>query len=148
MSKKSSLKEQTAMTAAAIIRAVSYPAKPISLGLDLDGVIDENAAFFAVLTDAWPGDVFIITYRDDKARAILDLAGFGVVKYTDVVLVNSFAEKADVIARLAIDVYIDDQDEVLMHIPSNVTILKMRNGGNYDAEERKWLYSDKTGRQI
>jgi hypothetical protein len=54
--------------------------------------------------------------------------------------VNSFAEKSDVIARLGIKVYIDDQDEVLMHVPESVTVLKVRNGGNFDSKDRMWLY--------
>jgi hypothetical protein len=130
-----------------VVKALTHPEKPITLGLDLDGVIDEAAPFFAVLSAVWPGDLFIITYRDDRAKAVADLARFG-VKYTDVILVNSFAEKAEVIARLGIDVYFDDQDEVLMHVPAGVTVLKLRNGGNYDAAERKWLYSKTTGRPI
>jgi hypothetical protein len=118
-----------------------------TLGLDLDGVIDENAHFFGVLSNVWPGDVYVITYRDDRDKAVADLARFG-IKFKDVILVNSFAEKADVIARLDIDVYIDDQDEVLMHVPESVTVLKMRNGGNYDGDDRKWLYSKLTGRPV
>jgi hypothetical protein len=35
-----------------------------------------------------------------------------------------------------------------MHIPEGVTVLKIRNGGNYDFESRKWLFSDQTGRMI
>jgi hypothetical protein len=35
-----------------------------------------------------------------------------------------------------------------MHVPEGVTILKIRNGGNYDFEERKWLYSEQTGRLV
>jgi uncharacterized HAD superfamily protein len=118
-----------------------------TLGIDLDGTIDENPLFFAALTQCWSGKVFIITYREDAAKAIADLGKHG-IRYDDVVLVNSFAEKAEVIARLSIDVYIDDQDEVLMHIPASVTVLKIRNGGNYDSAARKWLYSKKTGRHV
>ena len=73
-----------------------------------------------------------------------DLGKFG-IRYKELVLVNSFAEKAEVIARLGIDVYFDDQDEILQHIGANVTVLKMRNGGNYDAEQRKWLYMQPPG---
>jgi hypothetical protein len=141
------VKQQVRQAADVLIKALTVPAKPPALGLDLDGVIDENAKFFGVLTEVWPGDVFIITFRDDKTKAISDLARLG-IKYTDVVLVNSFAEKADVIARLAIDVFIDDQDETLVHIPETVTVLKMRNGGNYDHHEQKWLYSKITGRPV
>jgi hypothetical protein len=37
---------------------------------------------------------------------------------------------------------------MLMHIPKGVTVLKIRNGGNFDFESRKWLFSDVTGRVI
>ena len=47
-------------------------------------------------------------------------------------VVSSFAQKAAEIASRNISVYVDDQDEILMHIPESVTVLKIRNGGNYD----------------
>lgn len=140
-------KEQIATARDVLVKALTHPEKPPSLGLDLDGVLDENPKFFSILTDVWPGDVFIITFRDDKAKAIADLARLG-IKYTAMILVNSFAEKADVIARLAIDVYIDDQPEVLMHLPEGVSVLMMRNGGNFDYAKKKWLYCGVTGRQV
>jgi len=34
------------------------------------------------------------------------------------------------------------------NIPENVTVLKIRNGGNFDFEEKKWLFSEQTGRMI
>ncbi|TVS15306.1 MAG: hypothetical protein EA424_16430 [Planctomycetaceae bacterium] len=34
-----------------------------TLGIDLDGTIDETPAFFQVLTKTWPGRVVIITAR-------------------------------------------------------------------------------------
>jgi|SRR5581483_4168934 len=141
------MKEQLTVARDSLVTALTHPEKPISIGLDLDGVIDEAAPFFAVLTASWPGDVFVITYRDDRDKVVADLGRFG-IKYTDVILVNSFEEKAKVIERLAIDVYIDDQPEVLMHLPQGVTVLMMRNGGNYDDAEKKWLFSATTGRLI
>jgi hypothetical protein len=133
----------------ALINALqpTFPNVPQHLGLDLDGVIDENAPFFSMLSHLWPGKVYVITYRDNHDKAVADLYRFH-IHYDDVILVNSFAEKSEVIARLNIKVYIDDQDEVLLHIPKNVTVLKMRNGGNYDFEDRKWLYSKITGRPV
>lgn len=141
------LKQQVRHAADVLTKALTHPEKGVILDLDLDGVIDENAAFFSTLAKCWPGDVFIVTFRDDRDKAVADLERLG-VKYTDLILVNSFAEKADVIARLAIDVYIDDQDEIIRTIPENVTVLKMRNGGNYDAAERKWLYGEMTDRLV
>ena len=143
------MKRQIEAARDALLNALepTFPTIPQNLGLDLDGVIEENPQFFGMLSHVWPGKVYVITYRDDHAKAVSDLFHFG-IHYDDVILVNSFAEKADVIARLQINVYIDDQDEVLMHVPETVTVLKVRNGGNFDSKDRKWLYSLKTGRQV
>jgi hypothetical protein len=67
------------------------------------------------------------------------------VKYDQVVLVDSFCEKAARIAELGISVYFDDMDEMLMHIPEGVAVMKIRNGGNFDNSLDKWLDSKQTG---
>jgi hypothetical protein len=118
-----------------------------AIALDLDGTIDEAPEFFRLLSESWPGKVYVITYRSDQAKAERDVANFG-IRCDEVILVSRFEEKADVVAERGISVYFDDQDEMLMHIPEGVTVLKIRNGGNYDFEARKWLYSDVTGRMI
>jgi hypothetical protein len=118
-----------------------------AIALDLDGTIDEAPEFFRLLSESWPGKVYVITYRSDQAKAERDVAKFG-IRCDEVILVSRFDEKADVIAERGISVYFDDQDEMLMHIPEGVTVLKIRNGGNYDFEARKWLFSDVTGRMI
>ncbi len=117
-----------------------------ALGIDLDGTVDEAPDFFKLLSSMWPGPVFIITYRDNKSKAEADAARFGV--NAEVVLVNSFAEKAEVIRRLNIRVFFDDMDEVLLHIPKDVSVFKVRNEGNFCFETKKWLYSTVTGRQL
>jgi hypothetical protein len=65
-----------------------------------------------------------------------------------VIIVDSFGAKAGVIAEKGIDIYFDDQDEMTGEIPETVTVFKIRNGGNFDFETRKWLYSGRTGRQV
>lgn len=126
-----------------VARSLEVPVQP--LGLDLDGTIDENPQFFGLLSRLWPANVYVITYRDDRDKAEHDLRNFG-IRYDDVILVDSFAEKAKVIKRLKIGVYIDDMDEVITHVPAHVTVLKVRNGGNFT--DGKWLYSNKTGRAV
>lgn len=118
-----------------------------SIGIDFDGTIDESPAFFSILTNLWPGQVYIITYRDDLSGIRSDLAKYN-IKYTDIVTVNSFPQKAKEIDRLGISVFFDDMDEVLKHIKSNVTVLKIRNEGNFDYDDKRWVYSEDTGRQI
>ena len=80
-----------------------------------------------------------------KARADVDRHR---IRYDELILVDSFAAKASVIKDRNIKVYFDDQDEILLHVPEGVTIFKIRNGGNYDFDEKKWLYSRATGRRI
>lgn len=118
-----------------------------SIGLDLDGTIDEATPFFQWLSHNWPGKVYILTYRSDRAKTIRDLEKFG-VRYDELVLVKSFAEKAVIIKREGIEIYFDDQDEMTIDIPECVKVFKIRNGGNFDFEVRKWLYSDETGRKL
>ena len=118
-----------------------------ALGLDLDGTIDENPAFFAHLAALWPAPVTVITYRRDRAKAVADLARLG-VRYDELVLVERMDAKAAVIAERGIGVYVDDQDEMTANVPEGVTVLKLRNGGNFDYDGRRYYYSDKTGENL
>ncbi len=49
---------------------------------------------------------------------------------------------------MGISVYFDDMDEMLMHIPEGVAVMKILNGGNFDYALGKWLYSKQTGREL
>ena len=118
-----------------------------AIALDLDGTIDEAPEFFRVLSECWPGKVYVITFRLDRAKAERDVARFG-IRCDEVVVVNSFQQKATEIAKREISVYFDDQDEILLHIPEGVAVLKIRNGGNYDYKSRQWLFSEVTGKVI
>lgn len=118
-----------------------------SIGIDLDGTIDESPIFFHILTNFWPGKIYIITYRKDVEKIEEILKGFN-IKYNEIICVKDFEYKAIEIKRLGISVFFDDMDEVLLHIPETVTVLKMRNGGNFDYEDRKWVYSKYTGREL
>lgn len=119
----------------------------VAIGIDLDGCVDEAPTFFQILSKVWPGEVFVITYRNDLEKAKRDAENFG-IQCTEVVMVNSFEQKAEEIAKRNIFVYFDDQDEILMHVPESVNVFNIRNGGNYDFDERKWLYSEVTGRSV
>ena len=84
-----------------------------------------------------------LSFSDGAVRAIADLQKHG-IGFTDVVLVNSSNAKADVIARRGISFYIDDQPEMLKNIPANVAVMLFRNEGNFDFDERKWMFSNQT----
>ena len=71
------LKAQIHETTELLINIMSQPSLPPALGLDLDGCIDEAHDFFRTLAQVWPGEVFVITYRTDQAKAEQDVAKFG-----------------------------------------------------------------------
>ena len=107
----------------------------------------DESSFFNILTHTWPGNVIVITFRRDREKTIADLEKHG-IRYTDVVLVSSFEAKAEVIRERGVSFYIDDQDEILQHIPADVGVMLFRNEGNYDFEDKKWLFSEQTGKLI
>ena len=37
---------------------------------------------------------------------------------------------------------------MLKDISEDVDVFKIRNGGNFDFEDKLWLFSDKTGRKV
>lgn len=119
----------------------------INLGLDLDGLLDEANDFFRLFADIWPGKVVVISYRNDYAKAESDLERLG-IRYDELVLVDSFDAKADVIAEKNVKVYFDDQPEMLKNVPEGVHVFLYRNGGNYDFDDRLWLFSNRTARLL
>jgi hypothetical protein len=138
------LKDEIKQAKGAISDSVFQP-QP-TLGIDLDGCVDESS-FFRILSQVWPGDVIVVTFRSDRDKAVADLEKHN-IRFTDVVLVNSFDQKAKVIAERGISFYFDDQPEMLKNIPANVGVMLFRNEGNFDFDDRKWMMSNQTGKLI
>jgi hypothetical protein len=118
-----------------------------ALGIDIDGTIDEAPFFFKTLAAVWPGKIIILTFRDDRAKTVADLARFG-IRWDEVILVDSFEAKSRIIEEKGILAYFDDQPEILKHVPPTVIVFLIRNEGNFDSEDRKWMFSDRTGKNI
>ena len=117
------------------------------LAIDLDGCVDEANDFFRTLTHLWPGPVLVITYRNDREKAIADLDRFS-VRYTELFLASSFADKARIIEAEQGDVYIDDQPEMLKPVSARCSVLLFRNEGNFDFDNQQWLMSRETARLL
>ncbi len=117
------------------------------LGLDLDGCITEAPEFFSAWTHYWPGKVIVITYRRDRAKAIADLDERN-IRYDEVVLVDRFEAKAEVIAEYGVTLYVDDQPEMLKNVPAGVNVMLFRNEGNFDFADQRWMLSQETGKLV
>ena len=117
------------------------------LGIDLDGCIDEHPVFFSNLTRCWPGDVHVISFRDDRGKAEADLRNRG-IRWDHLTLVSSFDAKAAVIREMGIDVYFDDQPEMLKNVAPECAVMLVRNEGNFDFEDKLWMFSRRTGKIV
>lgn len=122
--------------------SIPYP----TIGIDIDGTITENTLFFSLLSRFWPGKVIIVTYRESREGAESDLKDF-CIEYDELVMTEKM-DKSSIIKEKGIEVYFDDQDEMIKNIPEEVTVVKMRNGGNFDFSIKKWIYGDDTGIDI
>jgi hypothetical protein len=142
---ESNRRNQIEMTEILIASAIDAPVP--TLGLDIDGCIDEAPAFFSILTNIWPGRVVIVTYRDNRSKAEADLARLG-IRYDELVLVDSFDAKAQVIIEKGVMVYVDDQPEMLKNIPETVAVMLFRNSGNFDYNDNMWMFSRRTGKLV
>ena len=71
-------REQVREVAEALANIYDMPFQAPTLGIDLDGCVDECPVFFRTLTAVWPGDVVVITYRHDREKTVQDLKRFGI----------------------------------------------------------------------
>ena len=142
---KDLLKNQLSEITEALIHLTESPYP--NLGIDIDGCIDEATIFFQFLSHCWKGKVYIITFRDNREKAIRDLARFN-IRYDELILVDAFEAKAEVVARENIMIYFDDQPEMIKNMPDKVNVMLVRNGGNFCFNDKLWMMSKKTGRLI
>ena len=118
-----------------------------SLGIDIDGCVDECPIFFQILTHTWTGKVFVISYRTDREKAEADLERYR-IRYDELILVDSFDAKAEVIRQKGILIYFDDQPEMLKNVAANTNVMLVRNGGNFDFDDKRWMFSEKTAKLV
>jgi hypothetical protein len=55
------------------------------------------------------------------------------------------ARKADAIRRHAVEIFIDDTDEYFRDLPPKVCVLKVREPANFDFDQKKCIYGEKSG---
>ena len=130
-----------------VIDVMTVPTQPPRLGLDLDGTITEAPEFFKMLSEIWPNYVYVITYRSDYEKAKKDVDSYG-INYEELILVDSFEKKAEVIVEKEIGVYFDDQPEMLKNITKGVQVMLVRNEGNFDFGDKRWVMSNITGKIV
>ena len=117
----------------------------MKIAFDLDDTITHAPEFFSTLSKLWNDDVYIITFRSDRLSTMEDLLRLD-IRYTDVILVSSGDEKADVVRHLGIAVYFDDMPEMIKNMPKETAVFLFRNEWNFDFNDKKWIFTDQTGK--
>jgi hypothetical protein len=115
----------------------------MKVALDIDGTISELPELFAILAASLRArghQVVVLAYRDpSREQATRDqLAAWG-IEFDDLLFAPTLEAKGPVCRDHQIDVFFEDQDECIASVPESVLVLKVRNGGNFDFDGKRWL---------
>ena len=122
----------------------------LKVGIDLDDCITYCKPFFSAMTNAMQDmvEIHIITNREQtpENEAVIgkELDELG-IRYHHLAVTGN---KAEYILKEGITVLFDDTDEYFISLPESVTVFKIREPWNFDFENHKWCYNDKTGQHI
>jgi hypothetical protein len=118
----------------------------MKIALDIDGVISEYPAFFRILSNAPGVEVFILTNRDPESREeiVAELNALR-IRFDHLVITH---DKALFIHLSGIEVLFENTDEYFQDVPPEVCVCKVREGGNFNYDTKKWIYGDKTGENV
>jgi hypothetical protein len=112
----------------------------MKIGLDIDGTISENSAFFATLAKSPDFEIYIITGRDqsDHKETLDELRRYD-IQHKGVYYADNWEDKGRLCKDLGVKIMFDDQDEYIHHIPLDILVMKPRNGGNWNEKKDTWL---------
>ena len=122
----------------------------LKIGIDLDDCITYKPDFFQLFTHAMKdkAEIHIITNREQTPQSeqntIEQLEELNIFYHH----LKITSDKAKYILENNITIYIDDTDEYFLDLPESVVVFKIRETWNFDFEEHKWVYSNRTGRNI
>lgn len=123
----------------------------MKIGIDLDNTITastNSVEFFRVLTHLLipEHDIIIISNRNESDRESteqeLDVLK---IRYNKLVLT---ADKAGYILKNGVQFLFEDTDEYYLMLPETITVFKIREPGNFDFAEKKWIGSKMTTKMI
>jgi len=121
----------------------------MKIAVDLDATISAYPVFFELFTAAMAGagcEIHIVTDRTPGTEVQIagELEEYRITYHRITITRN----KAGYILSQGISVLFDDTDEYFLTLPESVTVFKVREHYNFDFNEKKWLYSDKTGKKL
>ena len=123
----------------------------IKLGIDLDNTITaskQSIEFFSIMTNLLIAEhrIYIITNREPNTeQEIADELHVLGIDYSEIVITG---KKAEYIREQGITIFFENQDEYFLELGEETTVFKIREDGNFDFAEKKWIGSSKTTKMI
>lgn len=112
--------------------------KTLTVAIDIDGTATEQPAFFALLCSLPNVRIVVLTARDE-ANALEFLRGYGIRWDQLIADCMGNESKGKHCRELGVDIFFEDEDERIRHVPQTTLVFKTRNGGNFCFETMKWL---------
>jgi hypothetical protein len=120
----------------------------MKIAIDLDNTITasrESIEFFRIITHLLIPDpeyrIYILTNREPGTeQQVADELDYLGIEYSEIVIT---AQKAQYIRDNNITIFFENEDEYFLEIPESVTVFKIREAGNFDFAQKKWITSRK-----
>jgi hypothetical protein len=118
----------------------------MKIAIDLDNTINasrDSIEFFSVLTNLLIPEhkIYIITDREPGTeQQIADELDYLGIEYSQIVITD---KKSDYIKEQGITIFFENQDEYFLGLGEDVVVFKIRESGNFDFAEKKWITSSK-----
>jgi hypothetical protein len=123
----------------------------MKIAIDLDNTLNSSKTsieFFSVLSHLLIANysIYIITDREPNTEQnIADELDYLGIEYSEIVITS---KKAEFIRQQGINIFFENQDEFFIELGSETTVFKIREDGNFDFAEKKWIGSHKTTKMI
>jgi hypothetical protein len=120
----------------------------MNVAFDLHGVVTYAPEFFSKLSHAWRemelGKIYVITgLVHSRQQTIEDCAKHNIV-YDDIIQskqdTDDPTDRGRLLQQYNISVMFDDKSEQSVHFPPECLTLHVRQPGNFDFVNKKWLY--------
>ena len=116
----------------------------MQIAIDLDHTItasEQSIEFFSIFTHLLINEhkIFIITNREPNSeQEVAEELDYLGIDYNEIIIT---ANKAQFIKEQGISIFFENEDEFFLEIPESVTVFKIRESGNFDFSEKKWITS-------
>lgn len=142
---------QTVLTAEVVRQCTRESRRSIpnnmKIGIDIDNTITstkDSVEFFRILTRLLIAehDIIIISNRDETDREnteeYLDVLG---IRYNKLIFT---ANKASYVLKNSVQYLFENSDEYFLTLPTEITVFKIREEGNFNFTSHKWIASRQT----